>query len=86
MFTTASGLPHTACVQWLAARCRTRIAWCRSGTRIHAIVQGRRSVTAARLARYFGCDAISWLALQAGHDLETLTTRKEIERNVPARE
>lgn len=55
-------------------------------TRIHAIVQGRRSVTAARLARYFGCDAISWLALQAGHDLETLTTRKEIERNVPARE
>lgn len=38
------------------------------GTRIHEIVKERRSVTAdtaARLAKYFGGDAASWLAMQA---------------------
>ena len=58
-------------------------------TRMHEIVKERRSVTAdtaARLARYFGGDAASWLALQAQYDLKTLPTRKEIERKVPSRE
>ena len=58
-------------------------------TRIHEIVKERRGVTAdtaARLARYFGGDAASWLALQASYDLKTLPTRKDIERHVPARE
>jgi addiction module HigA family antidote len=58
-------------------------------TRIHAIVKERRSVsadTAARLARYFGGDAASWLVLQAHYDLKTLPTRKDIERKVHARE
>jgi antitoxin HigA-1 len=47
-------------------------------TRIHEIVKERRGVTAdtaARLARYFGGDAASWLALQASHDLKMLPTR-----------
>lgn len=37
-------------------------------TRIHEIVKERRAITAdtaARLARYFGGDAASWLAMQA---------------------
>ena len=58
-------------------------------TRIHEIVKERRSVTAdtaARLAKHFGGDAASWLALQASYDLKTLPTRKEIERQVSTRE
>ena len=58
-------------------------------TRIHEIVKERRGVTAdtaARLARYFGGDAASWLALQASHDLKMLPTRKDIERHVRARD
>jgi antitoxin HigA-1 len=58
-------------------------------TRIHEIVKERRSVTAdtaTRLARYFGGDAGSWLALQASYDLKTLRTRKDIERVVSSRE
>jgi antitoxin HigA-1 len=58
-------------------------------TRIHEIVKERRSVTAdtaTRLARYFGGDAASWLALQASYDLKTLPTRVEIERQVSSRE
>ena len=58
-------------------------------TRIHEIAKERRGVTAdtaMRLARYFGGDAASWLALQATYDLKTLPTRKEIERLVPSRE
>lgn len=58
-------------------------------TRIHEIVKERRGVTAdtaARLARYFGGDAASWLALQASYDLKTLPTRKDIERHVLSRE
>lgn len=58
-------------------------------TRIHEIVKERRGITAdtaARLARYFGGDATSWLVLQANHDLKSLPTRKDIERHVRARD
>jgi addiction module HigA family antidote len=54
-------------------------------TRIHEIVKERRSVTAdtaQRLARYFGGDAASWLAMQADYDLKTLPSRAEIMRKV----
>jgi len=54
-------------------------------TRIHEIVKERRAVTAdtaERLARHFGGDAASWLALQAEFDLKTLPTRAEIKRRV----
>lgn len=57
-------------------------------TRMHEIVKERRAITAdtaARLARYFGGDALSWLALQADYDLKTLPNRKEIERSVQER-
>jgi antitoxin HigA-1 len=57
-------------------------------TRIHEIVKERRAVTAdtaARLAKYFGGDASSWLVMQANYDLKTLPTLKDIERSVPAR-
>lgn len=58
-------------------------------TRLHAIVHETRGVTAdtaARLARHFGGDAASWLALQAEYDLKTLSTWPEIERRVLPRE
>lgn len=58
-------------------------------TRIHEIVKERRSVTAdtaERLARHFGGDAASWLALQADFDLKTLATRADIARRVLPRE
>ena len=58
-------------------------------TRIHEIVKERRAVTAdtaARLAKYFGGDAASWLVMQANFDLKTLPTLKEIERKVSTRE
>ena len=58
-------------------------------TRIHEIVKERRAVTAdtaARLAKYFGGDAASWLMLQATYDLKTLPTRRDIERLVSERE
>lgn len=58
-------------------------------TRIHEIVKERRAVTAdtaERLARHFGGDAASWLALQADFDLKTLPTRKDIVRQVVPRE
>jgi len=57
-------------------------------TRIHEIVKERRAVTAdtaARLAKYFGGDAASWLAMQANYDLKTLPSRREIERSVQVR-
>lgn len=57
-------------------------------TRIHEIVKERRSITAdtaQRLARYFGGDAASWLALQAMYDLKTLPTRAEILEKVAPR-
>ena len=58
-------------------------------TRIHEIVKERRAVTAdtaARLARYFGGDAASWLVMQANFDLKTLPTLKDIEQQVRSRE
>ena len=58
-------------------------------TRIHEIVKERRAVTAdtaARLAKHFGGDAASWLAMQANYDLKTLPTLRDIERKVPVRE
>lgn len=58
-------------------------------TRIHKIVKERRGITAdtaERLARYFGGDAASWLALQADYELRTLPTRDEIARKVAPRE
>ena len=58
-------------------------------TRIHEIVKERRAVTAdtaARLAKYFGGDATSWLVLQANYDLKTLSTLQDIERVVPVRD
>ena len=54
-------------------------------TRIHEIVKERRGMTAdtaQRLARYFGGDAASWLAMQADYDLKTLPSRVEIMRKV----
>lgn len=58
-------------------------------TRIHEIVKERRGITAdtaERLARYFGGDAASWLAMQADYDLKTLLTRAEISRRVMPRD
>ena len=58
-------------------------------TRIHSIVHGDRGITAdtaARLARHFGGDAASWLALQTAYDLKTLPNLDEIERKVQPRE
>jgi addiction module HigA family antidote len=58
-------------------------------TRMHEIVKERRGITAdtaARLAKYFGGDATSWLVLQANYDLKTLPTQKDIARKVQARE
>jgi len=58
-------------------------------TRIHEIVKERRSVTAdtaARLAKHFGGDAASWLAMQAAYDLKTLPTLGDIQRQVAVRE
>jgi len=58
-------------------------------TRLHEIVKERRSITAdtaERLARYFGGDAASWLAMQASYDLKTLPGRAEIARRVQPHE
>jgi addiction module HigA family antidote len=58
-------------------------------TRIHEIVKERRGITAdtaERIARFFGGDASSWLALQADYDLKTLPTRDDIVRRVLPRE
>ncbi len=58
-------------------------------TRLHEIVKERRAVTAdtaARLARYFGGDAASWLVMQANYDLKTLPNLQDIERKVSVRE
>ena len=58
-------------------------------TRIHEIVKERRGITAdtaERIARFFGGDAASWLALQADYDLKTLPTRYDIVRRVLPRE
>jgi addiction module HigA family antidote len=57
-------------------------------SRIHEIVKERRAVTAdtaARLAKYFGGDAASWLVMQANYDLKTLSTLSEMDRRVRVR-
>ncbi|MEJ5368718.1 MAG: HigA family addiction module antitoxin [Bryobacteraceae bacterium] len=58
--------------------------------RIHAIVHGRRAITAdtaLRLAAYFGTTAELWLNLQAEYDLRVArrTLGPEIERTVRKR-
>ena len=58
-------------------------------TRSHEIVKERRAITAdtaTRLGRYFGGDPASWPAMQASYDLKILPTRKNIERQVQARQ
>ncbi len=58
-------------------------------TRIHEIIKERRAITAdtaARLAKYFGGDAASWLVMQANYDLKTLPTMEDIQRQVHVRE
>jgi addiction module HigA family antidote len=59
-------------------------------TRLHEIVNERRSVTAdtaLRLARYFGGDAQSWMNLQAAYDLRSTEAERgeEITRQVSPR-
>lgn len=57
-------------------------------TRIHEIINERRGITAdtaTRLARHFGGDPASWLALQNAYDLKTLPSLPEIERDVHPR-
>lgn len=59
-------------------------------TRMHEIVNERRSITAdtaMRLARYFGGDAQSWLNLQVAYDLKKAAPilSEEIERDVHPR-
>jgi addiction module HigA family antidote len=58
--------------------------------RINDIVRERRAVTpdtAMRLARYFGGDAESWLALQVAHDLRLaeLATAAKIQKEIDPR-
>ena len=53
--------------------------------RIDEICGGTRAITgdiALRLARFFGTDALSWMNLQAGYDLETaeITLGERIKR------
>ena len=59
-------------------------------TRMHEIIKERRAITpdtAARLARYFGGDARSWLNLQAEYDLKHFESEntQRIEREVAPR-
>lgn len=57
-------------------------------TRIHDIVKERRAITsdtALRLARYFGGDARSWLALQAEYDLRTAELESKVDQEVTPR-
>lgn len=53
-------------------------------TRIHAIVHGRRNITAdtsARLGRYMGISTGYWLRLQGDYDMRLIDTDR-IEREV----
>ena len=53
-------------------------------TRIHAIVNGKRGITAdtpARLGRYFGASPDFWLKMQMSYDIHRLDAQK-IEREV----
>jgi antitoxin HigA-1 len=49
-------------------------------TRVSAIINGTRSITAdtaLRLSLYFGTSAKFWLGLQADYDLEEISTTKK---------
>jgi antitoxin HigA-1 len=57
-------------------------------TRIHDIVKEHRAITsdtALRLARYFGGDARSWLALQAEYDLRIAELESKVDQEVTPR-
>jgi HTH-type transcriptional regulator/antitoxin HigA len=72
---------------WTRAELAQRLAF--SPKHVNELLKGRASITAdtaERLARYFGGDAASWLALQADYDLKTLATRDDIARKVSPRE
>src|SRR4051812_21308458 len=56
-------------------------------TRIHAIVHGKRGIsadTSARLGRYFGASPEFWLRLQTQYDLRTLDQKKIEAEVIPA--
>ncbi len=56
-------------------------------TRIHAIVHGKRGIsadTSARLGRYFGASPEFWLRLQMQYDLRTLDQQKIEAEVIPA--
>lgn len=56
-------------------------------TRIHAIVHGKRGIsadTSARLGRYFGAAPEFWLRLQMQYDLRTLDHKKIDAEVIPA--
>jgi hypothetical protein len=70
-------------------RNRLEPEFCQQSLTLHMNMTGRRAVTAdtaARLAKYFGGDAASWLVMQANYDLKTLPSLPEIERQVAVRE
>lgn len=53
-------------------------------TRIHAIIKGKRRITAdtaLRLSKYFGTSAVFWLSLQQEFDLEKTSKHLEAELN-----
>ncbi len=59
-------------------------------TRLHEIVNERRSITAdtaLRLAQYFGGDAQSWLNLQSAYDLKIIESERgdEIKKQISPR-
>ncbi len=57
-------------------------------TRIHAIVQGKRGIsadTSARLGRYFGASLDFWLRVQTQYDLRALRSEKDCGRGDPGR-
>lgn len=56
-------------------------------TRIHAIVQGKRSITAdtsARLGRYFGASPEFWLRVQMSYDVRLIDQQKIEAEVIPA--
>lgn len=62
-----------------------------TATRVNDILLQRRGITgdtALRLARYFGGDAMDWMALQATYDLRTaeIESGKAIDREVAPRD
>ncbi len=61
------------------------------GTRVHAIINGKRDITpdtAMRLARYFGTTVEVWLNLQMRYDLEKAEeeNRERVDKEVVPRQ